>query len=230
MLAEPDDDCTPGGSKMWGMGLKRRIAWPQGMRITVEDHVQNIKMLLFIRQAWSIARDIAIPELSPTPDTGPSRIPNEPGREVWEKRWKHEWDRSWAWFDSRETQISPTSQDGLREIPAPGQGFHRVVPPFWPAQYGEAGFDLMAFNAWDVLSHPAFPSYAERDSTPALIAAWKEGLTTVIGLPLKGYFAHRLNDSHLVVSHQTRKDPESYSLALNSWRRDSGSQDVVGAK
>ena len=212
---------------MWGMGLKRRVAWPQGMRITIEDHVQNIKMLLFIRQAWSIAQDIDIPELSPTPDIGNSRIPDEPGREVGEERWKREWDRSWVWFDSRRIQDSPISQDEMRNISRPGQGLHPIVPPFWSVEYGEAGFDLTAFNEWDILSRPAFPSYAERDSTPALIAAWHEGLTTIIVLPYDGYFARRINDSHLVVSDQTRKNPESYSLALDTWRGDPGSQAMV---
>lgn len=106
---------------MWGMGLNRRVAWPQGMRIIIEDHVQNIKMLLFIRQAWSMAQDMDIPGLSPAPDIGNSRIPDESGREVWEQRWKREWDRSWAWFDSRKIQDSPIPQDEMRDISRPGR-------------------------------------------------------------------------------------------------------------
>jgi hypothetical protein len=101
---------------MWGMGLKRRVAWPREMRITIEDHVQHLKMLLFIRQAWMIAQDVAIPELSPAPDIGTSHISEPPSREVWEDRWKREWDRSWAWYDTRKIQDAAISQDEMRDI------------------------------------------------------------------------------------------------------------------
>jgi hypothetical protein len=203
---------------MWGMGLKRRVAWPREMRITIEDHVQHLKMLLFIRQAWMIAQDVAIPELSPAPDIGTSHIPEPPSREVWEDRWKREWDRSWAWYDTRKIQDAAISQDEMRDISRPGQGLHPIVPPFWTVEYGTDGFDLTAFNTWDRMTLPTFPSRAERDSTPALVAAWRDGLTTIIVLPYSGYFAKRLNHNHLVVSAETRQSPELYSRALSTRR------------
>jgi hypothetical protein len=203
---------------MWGMGLKRRVAWPREMRITIEDHVQHLKMLLFIRQAWMIAQDVAIPELSPAPDIGTSHIPEPPSREVWEDRWKREWDCSWAWYDTRKIQDAAISQDEMRDISRPGQGLHPIVPPFWTVEYGTDGFDLTAFNTWDRMTLPTFPSRAERDSTAALVAAWRDGLTTIIVLPYSGYFAKRLNHNHLVVSAETRQSPELYSRALSTRR------------
>ncbi|XAS62893.1 hypothetical protein VUN84_11225 [Micrococcaceae bacterium Sec5.8] len=188
------------------------------MTITIEDHAQHLKMLLFIRQAWSVAQDVDIPELSPVPATGTSRIPVSASREVWEKRWRQQWARSWAWFDVSRVQDGPMSQDEMRDISRPGQDLHPIVPPFWPIEYGEDGFDLAAFTAWDMQTIPAFPSRSERDSLPALIDAWQDGLTTVLVLPYRGYFVQRLNSSHLVVSAETRNDPALYTRALQTRR------------
>jgi hypothetical protein len=188
------------------------------MTITIDDHAQNLKMLLFIRQAWLVAQDVDIPELSPVPATGHSRIPESASREVWDERWRQQWARSWAWFDVSKVQDAPIPQDEMRDISRPGQDLHPLVPPFWPVEYGEEGFDLEAFNAWDAQTLPTFPPRSERDSLPALIDAWKDGLTTIIVLPYRGYFAKRLSGSHLVVSAETRKDPELYTKALQTRR------------
>jgi hypothetical protein len=44
--------------------------------------------------------------------------------------------------------------------------------------------------------------------------AWRDGLTTIIVLPCRGYFGQRLNASHPVVSAETRNNPELYGRAL----------------
>jgi hypothetical protein len=203
---------------VWGIGFKRRAAWPKDMTITIDDHAQNLKMLLFIRQAWLVAQDVNIPQLSPVPATGTSRIPESASREVWDQRWRQQWARSWAWFNVSKVQDAPISQDEMRDISRPGQNLHPIVPPFWPVEYGEDGLDLAAFNTWDMQTIPTFPSRSERDSLPALIDAWQDGLTTILVLPYRGYFAQRLNGSHLVVSAETRNDPELYTKTLQTRR------------
>lgn len=202
---------------MWGFGLKRRDAWARGMVITVDDHVQNLKLLLFVRQAWSLTQDLKIPELNPAPETGNSRIPESASRDVWEERWKQEWDRSWAWYDIRAAQETPLTQEEVRNISRPGQDLHRLVPPFWNVEHGEDGIDWTAFEAWDRQTTPIPPINAELESVPALVSAWQGGLATVIVLPYRGFFAHRLNSSHLVVSAETRNSPELYDKALSTW-------------
>jgi hypothetical protein len=188
------------------------------MTITIDDHAQNLKLLLFIRLAWSVAQDVNIPELSPVPATGASRIPESARREVWDERWKQQWAHSWDWFKVSKIQDAPISQDAMRDISRPGQDIHPIVPPFWPVEYGAGGLDLAAFDKWDAQTTPAFPSRSERDSLPALINAWQDGLTTIIVLPYRGYFAQRLSGSHLVVSAETRNDPELYTKALQARR------------
>lgn len=203
---------------MRGIRHKRGTVWPEDMAIRIDDHAQNLKMLLFIRQAWMIAQDIEIPELSPVPSIGASKIPESARREVWDERWKQEWGRSWAWFNVSRVQDAPLSQEEMQNLSSPGQGLHPIVPPFWPVEYGEDGLDLVAFSAWDRQTMPDFPSSSEQDSLPALVKAWQDGLTTIIVLPYLGYFAQRLNDSHLVVSAETRIDPELYTRALQTRR------------
>ncbi len=203
---------------MWGMGLRWRAVWPKEMTIRIDDHAQNLKMLLFIRQAWMIAQDIEIPELSPVPATGASKIPASASREVWDERWKQQWDRSWDWFNVSTVQNEPISQEEMQKLSSPGQELHPIVPPFWPVEYGEDGVDLVAFNTWDKQTTPNFPSRSEQDSLPALVKAWQDGLTTIIVLPYLGYFAQRLNGSHLVISAETRNDPKLYTEALQTSR------------
>lgn len=203
---------------MWGVGLFRRFAWPKDMTIRIDDHAQNLKMLLFIRQAWMVAQDIEIPELSPVAATGASKIPESASFEVWDERWKQQWDRSWAWFNVSTVQDAPISQYEMQNLSRPGQDLHPFVPPFWTVEYGEEGVDLAAFNSWDRQTLPTFPSRSERDSLPALVKAWKDGVTTIIVLPYRGYFAQRLNGSHLVISADTRNDPRLYAEALQTSR------------
>ncbi|MCC9192741.1 hypothetical protein LOC59_03610 [Arthrobacter sp. zg-Y916] len=188
------------------------------MTIRIDDHAQNLKMLLFIRQAWKVAQDVEIPELSPVPETGSSKIPESPSRAVWDARWKQQWDRSWSWFNVSKVQEAPLSQNEMQNASSPGQDLHPIVPPFWPVEYGEDGVDLVAFNTWDRQTMPNFPSHAEQDSLSALIDAWQDGLTTIVVLPYSGYFAHRFSSSHLVVSAETRNDQKLYTEALQTSR------------
>lgn len=203
---------------MWGAGLYRRVVWPKNMIIRVDGHAQNLKMLLFVRQAWMVAQDIHIPELSPVPGTGTSKIPESASREVWDERWKQQWERSWDWFNVSAVQDAPVTQGEMQTLARPGQDLHPMVPPFWTVEYGEDGVDLEAFNTWDRQTMPHFPSRSEQNSLPALVKAWKDGITTIIVLPYEGYFAQRLNGTHLVISADTRNDPKLYTEALQTSR------------
>lgn len=202
---------------MRGFGLKRRVAWPKDMVITVDEHVQNLKMLLFVRQAWSLAPDLDIPELNPAPETGNSRIPESLSRDVWEMLWKREWDRAWAWYNIRSAREVPLTQDEMRNISGPGQDLNPLMPPFWTVEHGEDGLDWAAFEAWDQQTTPIPPINVEFEHVPALVSAWQGGLTDVIVLPYRGFFAHRLNSGHMVVSTETRRSPELYDRALSIW-------------
>ena len=100
-----------------------------------------------------------------------------------------------------------------------------MIPPFWQADHGWEGIDAGAYNAWEMASGPqayAHPrrsaaEFPEPRSLPALIAAWENGLDTVIVLPYQGYFARRITARHLAVSAATRNEQAAYSRALHSF-------------
>lgn len=129
--------------------------------------------------------------------------------------WKREWDRAWAWYDICGPRESALAQDEMRNISHPGQDLNSLMPPPWTVEHGEDGIDWAAFEAWDRQTTPIPPINVEFGHVLALVSAWHDGLTNVIVLPYRGFFAHRLNSSHLVVSFETRRSPELYDRALN---------------
>jgi hypothetical protein len=173
--------------------------WPRDMVITVEDHPQRLHMLLFIRNSWRIAADVGIPDLSPAPDPGNSALPSTPGREEWDGRWRALWDLTWEWF-------------GNQDVNPSGPPFRTA--PFWIAQYGLEAMDHPAYDRWSLSLMPKFPNSAERDNLSELIPAWENGLQTVVVVPYAGFFAQRISAGTLIVSAETRNNPQDYGQAL----------------
>lgn len=196
---------------MLGTGSKRLKKSPPDMQISIENHAQPVKLLLFVRYAWSLAEELNLPELSPVPDAGSSAMPDTESRQTWEDRWAEEWRRMWEWYDSRESQQRPMSQEEMISVSRPGQPLHPVVPPFWITEYGAAGIDRDAFMKWDRVTTAIAPNpYPEL----ALVNAWNSGVKAITVLPYSGYFAERRNSTHLVVSEDTMKDPNLFLAAL----------------
>ena len=200
--------------------------WPHGMAIRVDDAPHHLTVLLFIRHAWKIAADADVPRLEPLPDVGTSRIPDSAAPAEWEARWRRAWGRAWDWYSVVEPDpaIHPTP-GYIREVSQPGHALDPLIPPFWQADHGWEGIDAGAYTAWEMASGPQ--AYArprrnaaespEPQSLPALIAAWENGLDTVIVLPYQGYFARRITARHLAVSAATRNEQAAYSRALHSF-------------
>ncbi|MGO4192831.1 hypothetical protein AB4Y67_14300 [Arthrobacter sp. YAF17] len=199
--------------------------WPQGMAIRVDDTPHHLTLLLFIRHAWDIAADADVPRLEPVPGAGTSRIPDSATPVEWEARWHRAWARAWDWYSVEEPDptVHPTPAH-LRLVSQPGHGLDPLVPPFWQADYGWAGIDAGAYNSWQWASGPQADAHPGRgaaelpepQSLPALIAAWENGLDTVIVLPYRGHFARRITARHLAVSAATRNEPAAYSRALHT--------------
>jgi hypothetical protein len=91
---------------------------------------------------------------------------------------------------------------------------HPAGPPFWIAQYGLDGMDHTAYDRWSLSLMPKFPNLAERESLGDLVPAWEGGLQTVVVLPYAGYFAQRTSPGTLIVSAETRNNPQDYGRAL----------------
>lgn len=200
---------------MFGAEKSKSHALPEEMRIAIEDHAQPLKMMLFVRHAWSLAQDQEFPALKPEPDPGSSHRPGSPGQDVWEQRWKDLWNRVWTWYERREQQTSPLSQEEMTKLSRPGHDLHPHVPPFWATEYGTEGLDMAAFIEWDRITTDTTPPSRDQVRDAALYEAWKNGLRTIIVLPFDGYLADRRSTKQLVISTETRKDTGLFVRALS---------------
>jgi hypothetical protein len=183
------------------------------MVIRVNDTPHHLTLLLFVREAWSIASDMDIPPLDPAPNCGHSRMPSSADAAAWDQRWKDAWEHAWSWFETEDPTHHPTRAE-MHEIENTDSGSSPFVPPFWTQQYEWEGLDRDAYQVWDHGLIPKFPNGAERQSLHELVPAWQSGIDTIIVLPYQGYFAERLSHRHLVVSAAVRNNPEDYSRAL----------------
>ena len=202
--------------------------WPHDMVIRVDDNPQHLTVLLFIRQAWGIAAGTDVPALSPVPEGGASRLPAVPDRNAWEVRWHRAWERAWDWYAVQEPDPTVRPTPGyIREFSRPGRDLNPLIPPFWQTEYGWEGIDGDAYRDWQGQCRPQAHGQPPRkaadspepQSLPALVAAWRNGLDTVVVLPYAGFFARRITNRHLAVSAETRNDPAGYTQALESWTR-----------
>lgn len=195
----------------------RHRGWPAGMSLYVDDHAQPIRMLLFIRQAWGLAGDLALPQLSPVPETGSSALPDEVDRDLWEQRWIQTWSNAWAGKERGAHRIPGLAATTAATGSATGNDF-------WTQQYGDEGIDLIEFEQWEQVFDPWLglnpePVLRSTEVRPVLVAAWERGLTDLIVVPWAGYCMHRLGDSHLATSFETAANWSLLRQALAEWSR-----------
>ncbi len=188
--------------------------WPHDMVISV-DQPNNLLTLLYVREVWGIARDVDISALAAPPTLGNSMRPESPSPEVWSERWVETWNAAWAWYvDGGGIQYRDAAridpQAALAELAA-------NLPPMWETQYGSEGIDRDAVWQWMQTLHDvpgALEEAPERRSLSALIAAWRDGIDSIIVLPYGVDLSRWITFRHLVVSSTTRDDPFLYGEAL----------------
>ncbi len=204
-----------GGGRMRWSKPRPENPWPQDMAIRVNDLPHNLTLLLFVRQAWSIAPpDMDIPASKSRTRLRSIQSAQISRRRHMDHRWRTAWNQAWSWYEIEDPTHHPTPAE-MREFTDSSQELNPFVPPFWTQQYGSEGLDQGAYQAWEQRLMPKFPQDAEPRSLQELIPAWKSGIDTIIVLPYKGgYFAQRLTRRHLAVSAETRNNPEQYSRAL----------------
>lgn len=165
--------------------------WPRDMVIRVDPH-SHLITLLFVRHAWGLARALDIPGLEPAPDVGASSVPLTASQDEWSERWARLWQQAWAWF---------TAADPVR--------------PRWESTYGRDGIDSVALTDWErAVQGPLPPVSPEHDCVDVLVPAWRSGIDSIVVLPYRGYYVHRLSRRHLAVSRSTREDRVLYRRAL----------------
>lgn len=199
---------------------QRTGSWPPGMAITVDTHAQPLLVLLYVRQAWSLAETLHLPALYPIPDTGCCQRPASVAKPVWERRWLSLWGRAWGWYGPGSIRIPGSLHDrqfvtGL----AMAQAERGVA--FWSTRFGAEGIDAAGFDAWemDYLAREGELDFERVE--PVLVAAWERGLRGIVELPLSGPYLHRLSDTHLVASSHTLRNEGELAAGLAGWIRGS---------
>lgn len=182
----------------------------------MDDHAQPLKILLFIRSAWSLENlAIDVPALDPVPAPGASALPASATRDVCAQRWNEQWQRIWDWYGAKGIQPAHLSQQDMQRLSQPGQDLAPDLPPFWTTEYGTNGIDVDAFGEWDRITLPELkPSRQSHKSTVAMAAAWERGLRDIIVLPYQGHYAAWSRPGQLVVSIPTRRTPDLFTAAL----------------
>jgi hypothetical protein len=193
--------------------------WPRDMIISVEDSATSLTFLLFIRAAWKLDHH-GVPPLEYQPNVGTSCRPQDIDQDVANSRWKAEWQRAWSRFEPPDRRVhAPDSATQALLDTATDEELWETLSRR-PSTFWDVGIDRAAFASWQegLRDNHAVPldEFPERWALPALVAAWRTGLTTIIQLPYAGYFAERINKQHLVVSSVVRHDAELYRRALGA--------------
>lgn len=197
-------------------GSKHLARLPHDFRLSVEDHPQPLKMLLFVRSAWSLQDGTTdLPALDPEPHPGDSSLPDSATRDEWLQRWNREWQRTWDWYSMSTQDHAMPSQAEMQELSGPGQALNPAVPPFWNVEYGNEGLDTAAFHEWDRITRPVLrPQREGSRNMSAMASAWQRGLIRIIVLPYRRNYASQTDEKQLVISRTTRQNPEQFLAAL----------------
>ncbi|MCY7287110.1 MAG: hypothetical protein LH624_02375, partial [Cryobacterium sp.] len=132
------------------------------------------------------------------------------------RRWLSEWQQAWTHFDAASVAVRAPDEATQHLLDTLSDDELWQAVSTWPSDFWDSGIDHEACDRWRASMAAPLGELPEHRAVSALAEAWRSGLTTVIQLPYIGYFAHRINREHLVVSATTRRDPELYYRALES--------------
>ena len=195
--------------------------WPHDMVITIEDGAHALLDLLWIREAWNLhpVGDDLPPLLSDTPASAQleSDASTEPAhwRSAWPDLWKACVRHAGLLQDARLfDQLSATANGSAERA----ELLRRMFGPSWRDAFGDAAF-TDRYHAWTMANFKArqmrsFEEQPERMSLAALIPAWRAGLGKIVVVPCRGTHTRVIGEHSLLMTAETRDDPQRYSEAL----------------
>lgn len=201
--------------------------WPHDMTITVEEDSQVLLELLWIREAWNLhpIGDDLPPLLSNTPVNAQA----ESGTPIGSAHWQYAWPELWEACVSHAglpqdarlfDQLSGTANGSTERA----EMLSRMFGPSWRDTFGDAAFTDAhqgwmqdAFNARFRRHSQSFEEEPERVSLEALIPAWRAGLSKIVVIPCRGTHTRVIGEHSLLVTAETRDDPQRYSEALGQF-------------
>jgi hypothetical protein len=198
--------------------------WPHDMVLTIEDDLQTLLDLLWVREAWSLQP--VGDDLSPLLSVTPVGAHNEavPVGKIAE--WQEAWASIWQACLQHAGQIRDATvfeQLAGTAIGADERAalLHELFGPSWRDVFGDDAFtdQYLVWNQaqFEANSYPRYQTLEEepeRVSLAALIPAWRAGLGKVVVIPCRGSYTRVIGQHTLLLTAETRDDPERYSEAL----------------
>lgn len=205
-----------------------RNPWPHDMSITVDDRPHPLLELLWIREAYELQPqgDDLPPLLLDTPMTVQDPAVNAETRDEWEAAWPHIWraavvhagqDSDPRLFDELQTTADRSTERA--------DLLHRIIGPSWRDNFGDSAFDDNSHSTWSQRGMDAhltavptrLEDQPERRDLPALIPAWRAGLTKIVTIPCSDEFTRRVGENALLMNAATRENSERYRRALSTF-------------
>ncbi len=98
--------------------------------------------------------------------------------------------------------------------------------PSWRERFGDEALTA-EFTDWEAARFEELRSEVvtsaaespERKALDALVPAWRAGLTKLVLIPCRGSYTRPIGSAGLLLTEETRSDPELYSAALREFRR-----------
>lgn len=198
--------------------------WPHEMSITVEEDSKALLELLWIREAWQL-HPVA-DDLPPLLADSSVRSQPEFGHADQLAHWQYVWPELWeACVQHASLIYDPSAFEKLRET-ADGSaeraaGLKLMFGPSWRDTFGEAAL-TERYQAWTLAKFEAderrcpqsLEEEPERVSLAALIPAWQVGLSKIVVIPCQGSHTRVIGEHSLLLTAETRDDPQRYSEAL----------------
>jgi hypothetical protein len=198
------------------------------MLITVEDDPHALVDLLWIRETWNlnpIGDDL--PPLLSDRSVGAHTDTDTSGRiKIWQRAWPAMWEAGLQHAGRARDQASFEQLVGTALGSAErAELLHQLIGPTWRDEFGDDAFtsqyetwNLAKFNARSRPRPQPLEEEPERVSLAALISAWHAGLSTIVVIPCIGSYTRVIGQHALVVTSETRDDPNRYSHALKQFQ------------
>ncbi|RFA20586.1 hypothetical protein [Subtercola boreus] len=202
--------------------------WPHDMVLSVEDNPKALIDMLWVREAWG---------LQPDGDDLPPLLADQSVREHSEsvdvsKRalWQSAWPSVWAACVDHAGRVS--TEDLFTRLHQTANGsaeraelLRELLGPDWRDRFGDEAFDER-YRAWTTGNFEALfrghrrplDEDPERVSLASLVPAWEAGLTRVVTVPCAGTHSRKIGPHTLLVTAETRENPERYAEALDGFR------------
>ncbi|MFJ3380671.1 hypothetical protein ACIPJ2_09690 [Curtobacterium sp. NPDC090217] len=197
--------------------------WPRDMLLTIENGAQTLLDLLWVREAWAL--DPVGEDLPPVLVDTPDRETGGSGAD--RARWSVAWPALWgACLAHAGSQPDPRAIERLHDPSIPQAErralLEQVSGPSWRDEFGDAAF-TRRYDEWtsarfdEITSPEVLRRSPERERLEQLVPAWRAGLTTIVEIPCRGTFTRRVGPYGLLVTAETRSEPDGYAAALSSF-------------